>query len=117
MRCVKPSQNRQKARRKGISDPRDQNLGTDAGSSHFFGGFSFFMSSAFCGRPLGLRRLDLDLAETVLPDGSEGGDTILTEVNQDVPRTGKKKLVSDGYRIPAVFQGILTWHHRPWRSP
>lgn len=48
------------------------------------------MSSAFCGRPLGLRRLDLDLAETVLPDGSEGSDTVLTEVNQNVPRREKR---------------------------
>jgi hypothetical protein len=96
MRCGKPSQNRPKARRKGISDPRDPNLGTDAESSHFFVGFSFFMSSAFCGRPLGYRRLDLDLAETVLPDGSEGGDTVITEVNQDVPRKVRKELVSMG---------------------
>lgn len=75
------------------------------------------MSSAFCGRPLGLRRLDLDLAETVLPDGSEGSDTVLTEVNQNVPKREKRKLVSMGYQIAAVFQGILTWHHRPWRRP
>jgi hypothetical protein len=75
------------------------------------------MSSTFCGRPLGLRRLDLDLAETVLPDGSEGGDTVLAEVNQDVPKRGERKLVSMGNHITAVFRGILTWHHRPWRSP
>lgn len=29
--------------------------------------------------------LDLDLLETVSPDGSVGGNTILAEVNQDVP--------------------------------
>jgi hypothetical protein len=33
-----------------------------------------------------MRRLDLDLAEAVLPDGGEGSDTVLTEVNQDVPK-------------------------------
>ena len=32
------------------------------------------------------KRLDLDLVETVLPDDGEGGDTILTEVDQDMPR-------------------------------
>lgn len=31
------------------------------------------------------RCLDLVLLETVLPEGSEGGDTVLAEVNQDVP--------------------------------
>ena len=44
------------------------------------------MSSAFYGRLVGIRRLDLDLAEAVLPDGGEGGDTVLAEVDQDVPR-------------------------------
>lgn len=33
--------------------------------------------------------LDLDLLETVSPDGSVGGNTILAEVNQDVPRNSQ----------------------------
>lgn len=33
-------------------------------------------------------RLDLDLLETVLPEGGVGGDTVLAEVNQDVPELG-----------------------------
>lgn len=32
------------------------------------------------------KRLDLHRVQTVLPDNGEGGDTILTEVDQDVPR-------------------------------
>lgn len=32
------------------------------------------------------KRLDLHLVETVLPDSGEGGDTIIAEVDQDVPR-------------------------------
>ena len=34
----------------------------------------------------GRRRLDLDLLEAVLPDSGVGSDTVITEVNQDVPR-------------------------------
>jgi hypothetical protein len=29
--------------------------------------------------------LDLDLFEAVLPESGEGGDTVLTEINEDVP--------------------------------
>jgi hypothetical protein len=79
--------------------------------------FLFLHVKCILWSPLGLRRLDLDLAETVLPDGSVGGDTVITEVNQDVPRQRRRKLVSMGYQMQVVFQGILTWHHRPWRSP
>lgn len=52
------------------------------------------MSSAyfcflFCSNPPAkINRLDLGLLETVLPDGGVGGSAILTEVNQDVPKTG-----------------------------
>lgn len=70
------------------------------------------MSSAFYGRLVGIRRLDLDLAEAVLPDGGEGSDTVLAEVDQDVPR--KRILVYNCAQYPSR---ILTWHHRPWRSP
>lgn len=35
---------------------------------------------------VGPRGLDLVLLQTVLPHGGEGGNTILTEVNQNVPR-------------------------------
>lgn len=31
--------------------------------------------------------LDLHLLKTVLPEGGVGGDTVLAEVNQDVPGT------------------------------
>ena len=37
--------------------------------------------------PQGSDRLDLDLLETVLPDGSVGSDTVIAEVNQNVPES------------------------------
>ena len=54
-----------------------------------------FMSSASCSRLMS--HLNLDLLEAVFPHGSEGSDTILTEVNQNMParlRVSKSNLGS-----------------------
>lgn len=84
MRCVKP-EHRQRARRKGTSDPRDQSR---HGCREFalLRGFLFLHVKCILWSPVGIRRLDLDLAEAVLPDGGERGDTVLAEVDQYVPR-------------------------------
>lgn len=53
----------------------------------FFEGRSFrifLMSKAFYSFVHELS-LNLDLRETVLPESGVGGDTVLAEVNQDVP--------------------------------
>lgn len=39
------------------------------------------MSSAFYYSPVKCQGLDLELVKAVLPEGSEGGDAILAEVN------------------------------------
>lgn len=57
--------------------------------------------------------LDLGLLETVLPDEGVRGDTILTEVNEDVPSTainsGSKTQRIEGYSL-AIGVVALTDH-------
>lgn len=48
-----------------------------------------------CTVAAGIEGLDLDLTETVLPDGGEGGHTVLTEVDEHVPG-GSQYLVGFG---------------------
>lgn len=82
MRDVKPEQTKGPAG--GNRQIPASDLGMDAENSRFFID-SFFMSSEIFYVAAGIGGLDLDLTETVLPDGGVGGNTVLAEVNEDVP--------------------------------
>lgn len=81
MRNVKPEQTKGPAG--GSRQIPASDLGMDAENSHIFID-SFFGSSAFY-FAAEIGGLDLDLPEAVLPDGGVGGNTVLTEVNENVP--------------------------------
>jgi hypothetical protein len=83
MRSVKPEQTKGPAG--GNRQIPASDLGMDAESSRFFIA-CFLHVKSFLGSPRRSKFLDLHLLEAVLPDGGVGGDTILTEVNQDVPK-------------------------------
>jgi len=61
------------------------NLGMDAEGSRFFIACFLHVKCIF-GIAVKIKSLDLVLLQAMLPDGGVGGDTVLTEINQDVPR-------------------------------
>lgn len=83
MRSVKPEQTKGPAGGKRQIPASD--LGMDAESSRFFIACFLHVKCIFRAAEK-IRSLDLGLLEAVLPDGGVGGNTVLTEVNQDVPR-------------------------------
>lgn len=82
MRNVEPEQTKGPAG--GHRQITASDLAMDAENSHTFIG-TFFRSSAFY-FAAGIECLDLDLLEAVLPDGGVRGNTVLTEVDENVPR-------------------------------
>lgn len=111
MRGVNKSQNRQ---RPGGANPQPSRVISrrtcrSVAFLHNFSSCQVHLSS----RPLSFNYLNLDLLETVLPEDSKGGDTILTEVNQDVPRASQHQQF---IRFPGP-KVQLTWHRRPWTGP
>lgn len=65
----------------------------------FFGGLFFF-----CFLETGL---DLNLLKTVLPDSSERGDTVLTEIDEDVHAVGVHRLVHEDIVVVVVGEDLL----------
>lgn len=54
-----------------------------------------------------LPHLDLVLGETVLPEGGIGGDTVLTEVNQDVHSTAVHRGAHQDIVVVVVGKDLL----------
>jgi hypothetical protein len=52
-------------------------------------------------------RLDLHLLKTVLPDGSVRGDTVFTEVDEDVHAVGVHGLVHEDIVVVVVAEDLL----------
>lgn len=60
----------------------------------------------FITRPGGRQGLDLVLLEAVLPEGSVGGDTVIAEVNQNVPSKPSQYVQSRRGAIGSNLHGI-----------